>query len=41
MMQMNEAATRAEHHAPALKAAGWGVVDVGGSCWTRTEKLAP
>jgi type I site-specific restriction endonuclease len=25
---MNEAETRAEHIDPALKAAGWGVVDV-------------
>ena len=35
---MNEAETRAEHMAPALKAAGWGVVDGSG---VRREVIAP
>lgn len=36
---MNEAETRAEHIDPALKAAGWGVVD--GSRVLREYKIAP
>ncbi len=36
---MNEAETRAEHIDPALKAAGWGVVD--GSRVRREYPIAP
>ena len=36
---MNEAETRAEHIDPALKAAGWGVVD--GSRILREYHIAP
>jgi type I restriction enzyme R subunit len=36
---MNEAETRAEHIDPALKAAGWGVVD--GSRIRRGYTIAP
>ncbi len=37
---MNEAETRAEHIAPALKAAGWGVVD-GSKGPARGDRQAP
>jgi len=36
---MNEAETRAEHIDPALKAAGWGVVE--GSCILREYRITP